>query len=134
MADPTLQITYLGTHPSAAKCSVCGEEMPKGEVRATTDAELTDWFERGFKTHLRQKHSRYVWDGKEYEIRPIGTPHGWEVSTYLDGKKVGSTVHGPYDTVHELNASAALKTGTTAVDELIEVAKGNIRLGGHHVQ
>jgi hypothetical protein len=65
MADPTLQITFDGAHPPAAKCSAYEEEMPTGEARVTTDAELKDWSERGFKTHLRQKHSRYAWDGKE---------------------------------------------------------------------
>jgi hypothetical protein len=131
MADPTLQITYDGIHPSAAKCSACGEEMPTGEARATTDAELTDWFERGFKTHLWQKHSRYVWAGKEYEIRPIDTPHGWEVSTYLDGKKLGPTLHAREETVRAFDAVSAPKTGVSAIEELIAVAKEKIRLGEH---
>lgn len=103
--------------------------MPTGEIRVTTDAELSDWFERAFKTHLRQKHSRYVWQGKEFEIRPVGTELGWEVGIYLNGKKVGPTFRGTYETVREFNIERAPITGRTALEELIELAKEKIRLG-----
>jgi hypothetical protein len=131
MADPTLQITYDGTHPTAAKCSACGEEMPTGEIRATTDAELKEWFERGFKTHLRLKHSRYECGGKEFEIRPIAAEHGWEVRIYLDGEERGAVLRAPYETVREFNTYSQPTTGTTALEELIEIAKEKIRNGGY---
>jgi hypothetical protein len=66
---------------------------------------------------------------EEYEIRPIETERGWEVSIYLDGKKVGPTPHGPEETVRAFNIVSAPKTGISAVEAPIAEAKDKIMLG-----
>jgi hypothetical protein len=43
--------------PCAARCSRCGESMPKGGPRVADVEELKKWFQKGFEAHLRQKHT-----------------------------------------------------------------------------
>jgi len=44
--------------PVAAKCTICGEEMPKSEPRANSASETILWFARQFSLHKNQKHPR----------------------------------------------------------------------------
>jgi hypothetical protein len=44
--------------PVAAKCTICGEEMPKREPRAISTSETILLFARQFSLHKNQKHPR----------------------------------------------------------------------------
>ena len=44
--------------PVAAKCTICGEEMPKSEPRANSASETILWFARQFSFHKNYKHPR----------------------------------------------------------------------------
>jgi hypothetical protein len=53
----TLRIVYDAKgFPASAKCSACGEEMPKGELRSPTIGENLRWFKAQFDLHRKQKH------------------------------------------------------------------------------
>jgi hypothetical protein len=60
MADPPkLKITYDAKNfPASAKCSACGEEMPRGEVRTAFKGEKLKWLKDQFDLHKTKRHGR----------------------------------------------------------------------------
>jgi hypothetical protein len=44
------------SHPFTAKCTLCGEEMPKADPRVTKASEMILWFARQFTLHKHEKH------------------------------------------------------------------------------
>ena len=56
---PRLMITYNSNKfPVSAKCSVCGQEMPKGDMRRTFIGEDLCWFKAQFEAHKKTRHPR----------------------------------------------------------------------------
>jgi hypothetical protein len=54
---PTLRIIYdANSFPASAKCSACGEEMPKREPGSLTIGENLRWFKTQFDLHKAHKH------------------------------------------------------------------------------
>jgi hypothetical protein len=68
---------------------------------------------------------KYVVNGKEYEIWIVPAERGFEVCTYLRGKRIGWTRTAPYEVAHDFNAV----TGLGAVAMLIDGAKDDLNRG-----
>ena len=56
---PRLLVDYnLSSHPTSARCSICGVQMPRMKSEGASSAESSKWFAIQFDLHVRQKHSR----------------------------------------------------------------------------
>lgn len=54
---PELIIEYdMQLKPIAAKCSHCGEKMPRMESKLISSDEISRWFQIQFQLHKRRKH------------------------------------------------------------------------------
>jgi hypothetical protein len=71
------------------------------------------------------KNVKHVVNRKEYEIRIVPTERGFEVCTYLRGKRIGWTRTAPDEVAHHFK----VVTGLEAVDMLIDGAKDDLNRG-----
>jgi hypothetical protein len=54
---PKLTVVHdINDYPAAAKCSVCGEEMPLRGRWITSSAQNLAWFADQFRIHVEQEH------------------------------------------------------------------------------
>jgi hypothetical protein len=55
--SPELQMKYdVNSIPVAAKCSMCGEQMPQSTPRITNPIEIVEWFAAQFGLHVARIH------------------------------------------------------------------------------
>jgi hypothetical protein len=60
ISKPKLTVVHdINDYPAAAKCSVCGEEMPLRGRWITSSAQNLAWFEDQFRIHVELEHP--VW-------------------------------------------------------------------------
>jgi hypothetical protein len=61
---PELQMSYdENSIPVSAKCSLCGEQMPRGAPRIMNSIDSVEWFAARFRLHVAQTHL-LVWTMK----------------------------------------------------------------------
>ena len=61
---PELQMGYdENSIPVSAKCSLCGEQMPRGTQRIMDSIDNVAWFAAQFRLHVARTHL-LVWTGK----------------------------------------------------------------------
>jgi hypothetical protein len=54
---PELQIGYdVNSIPVSAKCSLCGEQMPRGTPRIMNSIDNVEWFAAQFRLHVARIH------------------------------------------------------------------------------
>ncbi len=68
---------------------------------------------------------KHTVDGRTYEIRVMQTEQELMVATFHDGKRIG----GPYPISSETALDFRHCTGQSAIDMLVEIAKGEIDSG-----
>ena len=67
---PELVIGYdENSHPVAAACSACGEEMLQRDPRVTS-GETIRWFSAQFKFHVECKHTEQEPESERVTLKP----------------------------------------------------------------
>ena len=62
--SPELQMSHdENSIPVTAKCSLCGEQMPRDTPRIMNSMNKVAWFEAHFRLHVARAHL-LVWSGK----------------------------------------------------------------------
>jgi len=62
--EPELQMGYdQNSIPVSAKCSFCGEQMPRDTPRTMNSTNKVAWFAANFRLHVARAHL-LVWSGK----------------------------------------------------------------------
>jgi hypothetical protein len=55
---PKLNVIHdMNDYPAAARCSLCGKEMPRRQRWIMSSAENLAWFADQFRFHVEQEHS-----------------------------------------------------------------------------